>query len=93
MLNQSELPNTPRFEELRDYIDRYRKEVKEQIEIYSSDPDTYDYISVADELKQDALKTDALEITEDENGRVKVITKPELQIDTIEQMLDAGKKK
>ena len=93
MLNQSELPNTPRFEELRDYIDRYRKEVKEQIEIYSSDPDTYDYISVADELKQDALKTDALEITEDENGKVKVITKPELQIDTIEQMLDAGKKK
>ena len=93
MLNQSELPNTPRFEELRDYIDRYRKEVKEQIEIYSSDPDTYDYISVADELKQDALKSDAFEITEDANGKVKVITKPELQIDTTEQMLDSNKKK
>jgi|TARA_B100000214_G_C23918160_1_gene604750 hypothetical protein len=93
MLNQSELPNTPRFEELRDYIDRYRKDVKEQIAIYKADPDTYDFISVADELKQDALKSDALEITEDANGKVKVITKPELQIDTIEQMLDSNKKK
>ena len=37
--------------------------------------------------------SDALEITEDANGKVKVITKPELQIDTIEQMLDSNKKK
>ena len=93
MLNQSELPNTPRFEELRDYIDRYRKDVKEQIAIYKADPDTFDFISYADELKQGALKSDALEITEDANGKVKVITKPELQIDTIEQMLDSNKKK
>ena len=93
MLNQSELPNTPRFEELRDYIDRYRKDVKEQIAIYKADPDTFDFISYADELKQGALKSDALEIIEDANGKVKVITKPELQIDTIEQMLDSNKKK
>ena len=93
MLNQSELPNTPRFEELRDYIDRYRKDVKEQIAIYKADPDTFDFISYADELKQNALKSDALEIIEDANGKVKVITKPELQIDTIEQMLDSNKKK
>ena len=92
MLNQSELPNTPRFEELRDYIDRYRKEVKEQIKIYSSNPDTYEYISVADELRQGALKSDAFEIAEDEKGKVKVKTKPELQT-THEQMLDLRKKK
>ena len=93
MLNQSEVPNTPRFDELRDRIARYSKEVKEQIAIYKSDPETYRFISTAEETSQMALKNPAVDITEDDTGKVKVITKPELQIDTNEQMLDQMKKK
>ena len=93
MLNQSEVPNTPRFDELRDRIARYSKEVKEQIAIYKSDPETYRFISTAEETAQIALKNPAVDITEDDTGKVKVITKPELQIDENEQMLDQMKKK
>jgi hypothetical protein len=56
MLDQSEVPNTEKFNKMREHIKQIKEETKEQKRIYAEDS-AFDYISIDSEIaKADKLK-------------------------------------
>ena len=52
MLQQSDIPKTPEFLEMVAFIDMVKAELKEKIAVFSSNPDTYYWVSEADEQEE-----------------------------------------
>ena len=56
MLDQSEVPNTEKFNKMREHIKQIKEETKEQKRIYAEDS-AFEYISIDSEIaKADKLK-------------------------------------
>ena len=56
MLDQADIPNTPKITELKEHIEAIKQETIEMKKVYEED-DAYEYIKVADEIaKADKLR-------------------------------------
>ena len=56
MLDQADIPNTPKITELKEHIETIKQETIEMKKVYEQD-DAYEYIKVADEIaKADKLR-------------------------------------
>ena len=49
MLDQADIPNTPKITELKEHIEAIKQETIEMKKVYEQD-DAYEYIKVADEI-------------------------------------------
>ena len=51
MLDASDIPNTPKFNELKTLIEEVKEETKEQKKVYEED-DAYEHVKLVDEVER-----------------------------------------